>query len=105
MTDVRFWALESEMAKQIRELLAIENATTLAQVSTWADEIGPQRRETAPWYFVDIPIHLPPGTPAAYDAVRHCPRGRLHRGGNRTVLGGIARRASGWSRSNSSCIS
>jgi S1/P1 Nuclease len=67
--------LEPAVARQVRELLAIENATTLAQVSTWADEIRPQRRETAPWHFVDIPIRPPAGTPAAYDAVRDCPRG------------------------------
>jgi len=30
--------LEPATARQVRELLAIENATTLAQVSTWADE-------------------------------------------------------------------
>jgi hypothetical protein len=53
--------LEPATARQIRELLAIENATTLAQVSTWADEIRPQRRETARWHFVDIPIHPPGG--------------------------------------------
>jgi S1/P1 Nuclease len=67
--------LEPATARQVRELLAIENATTLAQVSTWADEIRPQRRETAPWHFVDIPIHPPLGTPAAYDQARDCPRG------------------------------
>jgi hypothetical protein len=49
--------LEPATARRVRELLAIENATTLAQVSTWADEIRPQRRETAPWHFVDIPTH------------------------------------------------
>ena len=67
--------LEPATARQVRELLAIQNATTLAQVSTWADQIRPQRRYTAPWHFVDIPIHPPPGTPAAYDAARDCPRG------------------------------
>src|ERR1700731_3171785 len=67
--------LEPAAARQVRELLAIENATTLAQVSTWADEIRPQRRDTARRHFVDIPVHPPPGTPAAYDAVRDCPRG------------------------------
>ena len=67
--------LEPETARQIRELLAIENATTLAEVSTWADEIRGQRRETARWHFVNIPIHPPPGTPATYDAARDCPRG------------------------------
>jgi hypothetical protein len=67
--------LEPATARQVRELLAIENTTTLAQVSTWADEIRPQRRETARWHFVDIPIHPPAGTPSAYDAERDCSRG------------------------------
>ena len=47
----------------------------LADVSIWADEIRPQRPETAPWHFGDIPIHPPAGTPAAYDAARDCPQG------------------------------
>jgi hypothetical protein len=59
----------------VRELLALENATTLAEVSAWADEIRPQRRETGRWHYVDIPIHPPAGTPAAYDSARDCPRG------------------------------
>lgn len=67
--------LEPETARQVRELLAIENATTLSQVSTWADEIRGQRRQTARWHYVNIPIHPPAGTPAAYDAARDCPSG------------------------------
>ncbi len=67
--------LEPATARQVRELLAIENATTLADVSTWADQIRPQRAYTAPWHFVGIPVHPPSGTPMAYDAARDCPRG------------------------------
>jgi len=67
--------LNPATVRQVRELLAIENATTLAEVSTWADEIRGQRRETARWHYVNIPIHPPPGAPAAYDAARDCPRG------------------------------
>jgi hypothetical protein len=33
--------LEPETAHRVRDLLAIENRTTLAEVSTWADEIRP----------------------------------------------------------------
>jgi nuclease S1 len=33
--------LEPQTAREIRDLLAIENVTTLAEVSTWADEIRP----------------------------------------------------------------
>jgi hypothetical protein len=66
--------LEPTAARQARELLALGNATTLAQVSTWADDIRPERPETAPWHVVAIPIRLPAGAPRAYDAVRDCPR-------------------------------
>jgi len=60
-------------AHQVRELLAIENVSTLADVSTWADEIRLQHPETGPWHYVNIPITLPTGEPAAYDAARDCP--------------------------------
>ena len=60
---------------EVRDLLAIDNETTLAQASTWADEIRPQRPETARWHYVNIPINPPAGTPAAYDAHRDCPTG------------------------------
>jgi len=41
----------------------------MATVSTWADEVRPARRETAPWHFVDIPIGS-----GGYDAARDCPQ-------------------------------
>src|SRR6516162_5380400 len=61
-------------AHQVRELLAIENVTTLADVSTWADEVRLQHPETGPWHYVNIPITLPTGEPAEYDAARDCPK-------------------------------
>ena len=64
--------LEPTTAKQVRDLLALENVTTLADISTWADYIRLQRRDTAPWHYVNIPIHPQPGTPAAYNAERDC---------------------------------
>ena len=67
--------LKPETARQVRELLAMENATTLAEVSTWADDIRAQRRETGRWHYVDIPIHPPVGTPGGYDAARDCAKG------------------------------
>ena len=60
--------LEPETVRQVRELLTIENATSLANVSTWADQVRPQRRATGPWHYVDIQIG-----DAAYDAGRDCP--------------------------------
>ena len=66
--------LEPETAHHVRDLLAIENLTTLAEVSTWADQIRPQHPETRRWHFVNIPIHPNPGESSGYDAVRDCPQ-------------------------------
>jgi hypothetical protein len=33
--------------------------TTLASISSWADQVRPARRETGPWHYVDIPIDKP----------------------------------------------
>jgi len=62
--------LEPETVRQVHALLDIENATTLADVANWADQIRPQHRETSPWHFVDIPIRAP-----GYDATRDCAGG------------------------------
>jgi nuclease S1 len=67
--------LEPETAREMRALLAIEGATTLVEVSTWADDIRRRRRETAPWHYVNIPLHPPAGTHAGFDAARDCPGG------------------------------
>jgi S1/P1 Nuclease len=64
--------LQPQTVRQVHKLLAIENVTTLADVSTWADEIRLQHPETGPWHYVNIPITLPSGEPATYDAVRDC---------------------------------
>ena len=60
--------LEPAARGQVRELLAVENATSLAAISTWADQVRPQRRSTGPWHYVDIQIG-----DAKYDAARDCP--------------------------------
>jgi hypothetical protein len=62
--------LEPDTARQVHALLDVENATTLADVANWADQIRPQQRETAPWHFVDIPISA-----AGYEAARDCAGG------------------------------
>jgi hypothetical protein len=66
--------LEPETAHRVRNLLAVENRTTLAEVSTWADQIRPQHPETRRWHFVNIPIHPPAGENSGYDAIRDCPQ-------------------------------
>ena len=55
--------LEPQTVRQVRDLLAIENVTTLAEVLTWADQIRVQRPETAPWHYVNIPVHPLSGEP------------------------------------------
>ena len=66
--------LEPETAHHVRDLLAIENLTTLAEVSTWTDQIRPQHPETRRWHFVSTPIHPNAGDPSGYDAARDCPQ-------------------------------
>jgi hypothetical protein len=101
--------LEPETARRVRELLALENATTLAEVSTWADEIRSQWRETAPWHYVNIPIHPSAGTPSGYDAARDCPRGSAQSprstSSPRCCVTRRSRCATGSRRSSSSCTS
>jgi hypothetical protein len=56
---------------QIADLLDSTDATdALARYSTWADEIRPQRRDTAPWHYVDIEIGS-----SGYVASRDCSGG------------------------------
>jgi hypothetical protein len=43
-------------------------AKTLAEVSTWGDEIRGQRPSTGPWHYVNIPV-----TDSIYRQNRHCP--------------------------------
>ena len=73
MAEIAEQFLEPTTVTQIRDLLAIENVTTLADVSTWADEIRLQHPETAPWHYVNIPVHPPAGEAEGYDAARDCP--------------------------------
>ena len=61
--------LEPATARQVRELLRIENDTTLPDVANWVDDIRTQRRNTAVWHFVDIPVEA-----RTYSAARDCPR-------------------------------
>jgi hypothetical protein len=73
IADIAEQYVEPDVALKLRELLAIENDASLAEVSTWADEIRRQERQTAPWHYVNIPIHPPPpGSKGSYEALRDC---------------------------------
>jgi hypothetical protein len=56
IADLADRRLTPTAAHAVRGLLQLENETTLAQVSTWADDIKRQRPNTRPWHYVDIPI-------------------------------------------------
>jgi hypothetical protein len=54
---------------QVAALLGEPNAASaMERYSTWADEIRPERLDTAPWHYVDIEIGS-----NGYDAARDCP--------------------------------
>jgi S1/P1 Nuclease len=59
--------LEPQTVRQVHVLFAFDNVTTLAEVSTWADQIRVQRPETKPWHYVNIPVHAAVGQPSGYD--------------------------------------
>jgi hypothetical protein len=52
------------------KLLALEGHQHLDEVSSWADEVRSQRRDTASWHFVDIPLAA-----SSYDPTRDCAGG------------------------------
>ncbi|HEV2549926.1 MAG TPA: S1/P1 nuclease [Stellaceae bacterium] len=76
VADIAERYLAPETARQVQGLLALENKAGLIDVADWAEEIRRERRETARWHYVNIPIHPPPGTTAGYDAARDCAEGQ-----------------------------
>ncbi len=65
------WArMSTETKAAIAEIIGPGEEAFLA-ASTWPDEVRPQRRETAPWHYVNVPLSA-----AGYDAKRDCPTGR-----------------------------
>lgn len=54
------WKHATEAARaEIVKLLP--EGETLISVAPWADEVRPQRRETAPWHYINIPVEAPRG--------------------------------------------
>ena len=52
---------------QVEALLGGEASSSMANIANWSDEVRPQRPETAPWHYVDIPIGS-----MGYDLARDC---------------------------------
>jgi hypothetical protein len=57
-------------AAKARVVEILGPASTMASVSSWADEIRRSRPETGPWHYIDIPIDKP-----HLDMARDCPKG------------------------------
>jgi len=60
--------LNENARRQVAALLA--PGETLASVSSWADEVRPQRAETGPWHYINTPLDARRG-----DILVHCPAG------------------------------
>ena len=60
--------LTPEAADAVQLLLG--KGHSLAGVSSWADDVRSRRKETAPWHYVDIPLHS-----TGLDMKRDCPMG------------------------------
>ena len=58
--------LSADARQGLRPLL---DGRRLPDLASWADDWRDGHPETAPWHFVDIPLHAP-----SYDADRDCPR-------------------------------
>lgn len=70
VADIAEQFLEPRAAVEIHKLLALESETTLSDIAYWAEQIRPQRRETARWHYVNIPLRA-----LAYEPSRDCQGG------------------------------
>ena len=70
VADIAEAHLTPAAAAQVSNLLSLDGHHRLDEVASWADEIRPQRRDTASWHFVDIPLAA-----SNYDATRDCAYG------------------------------
>jgi hypothetical protein len=60
--------LTQQAAAHVAEILGPN--TTMASISSWADQVRNSRKETGPWHYIDIPIDKP-----HLDMKRDCPKG------------------------------
>lgn len=67
--EIAYRYLSPAARRAVGELLG-DGPGPFIEASTWADEVRGQRRETAPWHYVNVPI-----TSTGYDARRDCPTG------------------------------
>jgi hypothetical protein len=65
---VAYAQLTPAAKEQVAAILA--PGATLMSISSWADDVRRERRETGPWHYVDIPV-----TAKHLDMQRDCPKG------------------------------
>jgi len=68
--------LNPKAQEEIRKLL--EPGETLESISTWGDEVRPNRRESAPWHYVNVPVWAPRGDWTPYCPAEGCVVRRVH---------------------------
>ena len=71
VADIAEAHLTDPARRQVRALLDADGKTSLDQISSWADMVRMQRRDTDPWHYVDIPLEAD-----RYDPARDCPDGQ-----------------------------
>jgi hypothetical protein len=74
VADVATHHVNAAARRQVRDLLGNDD---LASISTWADEIKNERRETYSWHFVDIPWNAS-GFSEPRDCSRHADMPSAH---------------------------
>lgn len=60
--------LNPKAAAAVKDLIGVP----MADVSIWADEVRPQRRESGPWHYTNIPIDAPRTRSANYCPAEGC---------------------------------
>jgi hypothetical protein len=56
-------------AAAARVQATLAQGETIASMASWADQVRPERKETEPWHFIDIPI-----SSTGLDMQRDCPK-------------------------------
>jgi nuclease S1 len=62
--------LNNRAIAEIAKLL--EENESIVSVSSWADEVRPKRKESAPWHYINIPVWTPKGDWAPYCPAEGC---------------------------------
>jgi hypothetical protein len=76
IAQIAWLHLSPRAQAEIRKLL--ESGETLESVSTWADEVRANRKESAPWHYVNVPVWISGGEWAPYCPAEGCVVRKVH---------------------------